>query len=337
MGAAIAEGVLRKYGIQMRNIPLATDVGRTLAVATGQAQFAITGMSIYFASRGLEEFSVPEWGPQDLRMVWTIYRRSSALSVLTTNATGVKKMSDMKGKRMGYIPGSPAINITAEGALAWGDLTWNDVKKVAFPAYTAGVTGLGVGQVDAVMTSTNTAQCYELVSKPAGVYWVPFPFSDTVGWGKLWKVAPYVMQMPVTIGAGIDPKAPPLELENYTNHVFTYSKYDTDLVYNMTKAIYEAYDTYLPVNPDMMVDFKLVPGINPTPPNVLPYHEGTVKFFKEIGFWNDKYQAAQDKQLAILTARQAAWAKMMADAEKNKTPSKDLPGIWVKISDTLPK
>ena len=51
---------------------------------------------------------------------------------MVANDTGVKEIKDLKGKRIGFVVGSPALNQNALAMLAFGGLTQNDVKVVEF-------------------------------------------------------------------------------------------------------------------------------------------------------------------------------------------------------------
>jgi ABC-type nitrate/sulfonate/bicarbonate transport system substrate-binding protein len=62
---------------------------------------------------------------------------------------GIKTYADLRGKRVPYVRGAPALNVTTEAFLACGGLTWDDVERVDFPGYSAMWTGVVNGQVDA--------------------------------------------------------------------------------------------------------------------------------------------------------------------------------------------
>jgi TRAP transporter TAXI family solute receptor len=55
---------------------------------------------------------------------------------------GVKEVKDLKGKRIGFVVGSPALNQNSLAVLAFGGLTQKDVKVVEFASYGAMWKGL---------------------------------------------------------------------------------------------------------------------------------------------------------------------------------------------------
>ena len=76
-----------------------------------------------------------------LRLVMASHGDSNqALGV--ANDLGIKSYADLRGKRVPYVRGAPALNVTTEAFLACGGLTWDDVERVDFPAITRCGQGL---------------------------------------------------------------------------------------------------------------------------------------------------------------------------------------------------
>jgi hypothetical protein len=98
---------------------------------------------------------------------------------------GVK---DLKGKRVGFVVGSPALNQNALAVLAFASLTQNDVKIVEFASYGAMWKGLINNDVDAAFGTTITGPAKEAETSPRGIVWPPLPKSDTAGWARVNKV-----------------------------------------------------------------------------------------------------------------------------------------------------
>jgi hypothetical protein len=61
----------------------------------------------------------------------------NGLSLGVAKDAGVKEMKDLKGKRVGFVVGSPALNQNALAIIAYGGLTRDDVKIVEFSNYGA--------------------------------------------------------------------------------------------------------------------------------------------------------------------------------------------------------
>ena len=96
------------------------------------------------------------------------------------------------------------------------------------------------------------------------------------------------------IGTNID-DGPGVPTAGYAYPVFVAAGgQDADLVYNMTKAMVELYDGYK----------GNAPGINGWSLDkqnfewVAPYHDGAIKYYKEIGKWSDSAQTHNDTLIA---------------------------------------
>ena len=63
------------------------------------------------------------------------------LALVVANDVGVKEMKDLKGKRIAFVVGSPALNQNALAMIAFGGLTQNDVKVVEFASNARHVQG----------------------------------------------------------------------------------------------------------------------------------------------------------------------------------------------------
>ena len=111
------------------------------------------GIGVYFAQEGVFEFAVKDWGPQPLRLILAS-SDCNAISLGVAKDTGVKEIKDLKGKRVGMVVGSPALNQNAFAVLAFGGLTRSDVKLVEFSSYGAMWKGILNNEVDAAIAST---------------------------------------------------------------------------------------------------------------------------------------------------------------------------------------
>ena len=82
----------------------------------------------------------------------------------------MKTYADLRGKRVPYVRGAPALNVTTEAFLACGGLTWDDVERVDFPGYSAMWTGVVNGQVDAAYATTVSGPTRKLEASPRGIF-----------------------------------------------------------------------------------------------------------------------------------------------------------------------
>lgn len=305
IAVAVGKVFKEKYGSDMRVLPAGNDIARLAPLKNNRAQASAMGIGGYFAAEGVFEFAVREWGPQPLRLLLSA-ASCNAITLNVAKDTGVKEVKDLRGKRIGMVVGSPALNQNAFAILAFGDLTPKDVKLVEFSSFGSMWKGMINNEVDAAIASSITGQVRELETSPRGVVMPPTPASDTAGWARMHKVAPYYYPHKATCGAGGLSASHPIELPAYPYPIFmAYASQSADLVYSMTKSMivdYSQYKDSAPGADGLEVKRQILKW-------VLPYHEGAVKALKEAGAWTAEAQKHNDMLIKRQDTIGAAWAE----------------------------
>ncbi|MEM8840282.1 MAG: TAXI family TRAP transporter solute-binding subunit [Pseudomonadota bacterium] len=317
---AIGAALKNAAGVNLRVLPGKNDVARTEPLRQGKVQFSATGVGGSFMSQeGVFAFGAENWGPQPVRVLLANNGGTVGLSMAVAaeaceqagkpNCEGFE-YSDLKGMRVAWVKGAPALNVNNQAYLAYGGLTWDDVEKVEFGGFSASWAGMVNGDVDAAFASTNSGKAYEAASGPRGLYWPPIDPNNKEGLARMHDVAPFFAPMTATVGATIDGTAG-VPTAGYAYPVLiAMESQDPDLVYNMTKAMVELFPDYDGNAPGIggwskdKQDFQWV----------VPYHDGAIRYWKEIGLWNDAAQAHNDSLIARQTALQAAWGELKAEA-----------------------
>jgi len=321
---AIGKVMKDKYGSDVRVLPAGNDVARLQPLRTGRAIASGMGSGVYFAQEGVFEFGSKEWGPQAVQItLTTVDCNAGSLGVAAD--TGVKVIGDLKGKRVGFVVGSPALNQNTLGVLAFAGLTEKDVKVVEFASYGAMWKGLVNNDVDAAYGTTITGPAKEVETSPRGIVWPPTPADDKAGWARLQKITPFINPHNATCGAGGISKEKPIQLSNYPYPIYTvYANQKEEDVYNLTKAMIEGYDGYKDAAPGATgMDVK-----KQTKNWSVPVHKGAVKALKEAGAWSDD----QEKWNNNLYKRQETLITAWTDYNKSNPPSdaKEFADGWMK-------
>src|SRR5512139_2636062 len=149
---AIGKMMKDKYGSDTRVLPAGNDVARLQPLRAGRATLSAMGVGVFFAQEGLFEFATREWGPQPLNITLSSID-CNGLSIGVAGDVGVKSIADLKGKRIGFVVGSPALNQNALAMIAFAGLTANDVKIVEFASNNAMWKGVLNNDADAAFTS----------------------------------------------------------------------------------------------------------------------------------------------------------------------------------------
>jgi len=315
IAVAVGKMYKDKHGTDVRVLPAGNDVARLAPLKGGRAQASYMGIGVYFAQEGMFEFGAREWGPQALRLILAA-NDCNAVSLGVAKDTGVKQIKDLKGKRIGMVVGSPALNQNALGVIAFAGLTKADVKLVEFSSYGAMWKGIVNNEADAAIASTISAQPKEVETSPRGLLFPPAPSTDKAGWARIHKISPYYAPHMATCGIGLSPEKP-VELPNYPYPIFTaYTSQSPDLVYAMTKSMidnYAAYKDSAPGAAGLELKRQLLKW-------ALPYHDGAVKAFKEAGVWKPDIEAHQQglvKRQAVLASAWDGFAKANPPGDKD--------------------
>jgi TRAP transporter TAXI family solute receptor len=311
---AIGKMMKDKYGSDARVLPAGNDVARLQPLRLNRATISAMGAGVYFAQEGVFEFATREWGPQAVQITLSSVD-CNGLSLAVAGDAGVKTYPELKGKRVGFVVGSPALNQNALAIMAFAGLTAKDVKIVEFASNNAMWKGAVNNDVDALFGSTIAGPAKELQTSPRGIVWPAMPHSDKAGWERVRKVGPYFTEHNATCGAGSEfSKEKPIQIGTYPYPIYTvYGSQPEDEVYILTKAMIDGYDGYKDNAPG--ASGLAVKG--QTRNWAVPVHKGAVKALKEAGAWSDD----QEKHNNALLKRQEILAAAWTDFSKASPPA----------------
>jgi len=328
----IANALKENYNTRIRIVPAGTSIGRMLPMVTGKVTYGFLANEAFFAVEGTYDFATEQWGPQNIRIV---LGRLASNGLATAGDIGVKSISDLKGKRIGFVKGNPSVNVKNDAYLAFGGLTRDDVEMVWFGSYNAMKTAVLANQLDAFGSVTTSANMREIESSPRGLTWPPFPPDEQEGWERMEKVVSFLSQYRETEGAAISEENP-VNLVGYRYPMMTVYQdaATTDEVYNLIKAIDLSYDDFKNTT---STSFNWELEKAGRPPYDAPAHEGTIRYLKEKDLWRDEDQAWQEKRLDRLSKVMTAWEEAQAEfhdwraAEKEKGNSVDVEEAWLEF------
>ena len=305
---AIGKALKDNYDVNLRVLPGKNDVSRLLPLQRGRVQFSANGVATYFAQEGVFQFAGKTWGPMPLRIVMASHGEiNQALGVAAD--LGVKTYADLRGKRVPYVRGAPALNVTTEAFLACGGLTWDDVERVDFPGYSAMWTGVVNGQVDAAYATTVSGPTRKLEASPRGIFWPPAPHDDDGCWQRMATVVPFMQKHVATRGAAISVENPHEGATYPYPLLITLADQDEQLVFDLARAIDVHYEDYKNADPGSIgwamdrQNFQWV----------VPFHDGAVHYFRSIGVWNDEAQAHNQRLIERQNVLAQAWRAHRAE------------------------
>jgi TRAP transporter TAXI family solute receptor len=310
---AIGNALKNKLQIDLRVLPGKNDVSRNIPLRDGKVAFSANGVGgSYLAQEGVYEFGARDWGPQAVRSL-VLNNSDALLTIVTAKDANINTAADFKGKRIAWVVGAPSLNQNITALLAFANLTWNDVKKVEFGGFGAAMDGIVSNQVDAAFASTISGNAYKVAASPRGVRYPTFPHSDKAGWARVNKIAPFFVPAFGTEGADLSTEKK-AEAATYPYPVLmTMKSTESELVYNMTKAMIELFDDYkdgAPGNAGWDIKRQIFAW-------AIPMHDGAVRYFKERGVWNAEHQSHNDALIRRQDVLAGAWDGYKAKASSN--------------------
>jgi len=316
----------KKYGTELRVIPGKNDVSRMLPLRAKQAEICACGIAAYFAQEGVLMFANKAWGPVKVFNLFNNIGRNGTGMVFAGDA-GIKSAADLKGKRVTWVKGAPALNVNATAVLAFGGLTWDDVQKVEVPGWGQSMQAILDGQADAAVGSTISSIYAQILASPRSLFHPTFPHNDAAAWKRTHAVAPYWSKQIVSLGIGGEKNITgkmPYEGAGYPYPIFIgMEDLSNDIAYSLTKAVMENYADFKDSGPGM--DGYLIK--NQELQWVFPYHPGSIQYFKEVGKWTAADQAHNDKLLKRQAVLAGAWKKFMAKGVDEKSFEAE----WLKV------
>lgn len=308
-GQAVAIGNMLRtnYGVTVRILPARNDISRLKPLLSGRARVCSCGVGMYLAQEGLRAFAAKEWGPQPARIMMMSYSPIGFM-MATQNDRGINKISDLAGKRVSYVRSGATQNDITEAKLASAGLSWKDVKRVEFGSYVDSINGLVNGQVDSIIALTVSPAMRKIAASPDGIKWLPLPHTDKNAWSKFLTAAPYFIKTKVRFGAGIK-KGSTIDGAMYPYPLLlSVGDFSSKHAYSLTKAMVDRYDDYKANAPGARGWSIKAQKLQ----WVLPYHEGSVRYFKEAGIWSSAAQAHNNALIARQDVLVSAWKKYKA-------------------------
>lgn len=295
-----------KYGVDLRIIPGKNDVSRMLPLKANQAEICACGIASYFGQEGVFMFANDRWGPTPLYNLFNNIGRNGA-GLIVAGDLGLKSYEGLKGKRVTWVRGSPALNLNSTAVLAFAGLTWDDVETIVVPGWGQSMQAIIDGQADAAYGSTISSVYSQINASPRGLTHLPFPSADKEAWERANAIAPHWYPVEVTNAVGIENN--PGGGKSFEGAGFPYPIFVSmpnladDTAYGLTKAIMENYDSYKDSGPGMD-GYQLK---NQNLSWIFPYHPGSIRYWKDIGKWTDEDQANTDSLHQRNEVLAAAW------------------------------
>jgi uncharacterized protein len=207
-----------------------------------------------------------------LRNVAAIY--PNYIQIVVTADSGIKSLADLKGKRLSVGAAKSGTELNARAVLKAAGLSYSDLGKVEYLDFGASVDLMKNRQLDATLISAGLGvSAIRDLATALPIILIPVP-ADVVA--KIGDPAYQPTAIPAHTYDGQNADVPAISIQNY---LVTSSDLKPDLVYAMTKAVFDNLNILVAAH-SAARDIKLETAAKPGP---VPFHEGAERFYKEKG------------------------------------------------------
>ena len=241
-------------------------------IQAGKGEVAFTlGDALSDAYRGNEEagFKTPL---KKLRVIAGIY--PNYIQIVASAESGIKTLADLKGKRISVGAPKSGTELNARAVLKAAGLTYSDFSKVEYLSFGESVELMKNRQLDVTLQSAGlgVASIRDLATAvPIVVVAVPPEVVAKVG-----DPAYQSVTIPANTYGGQTTPVATVAIENY---LVTSESVPADLVYAMTKSMFENLDQLTAAHNAAKVISKDTAAKAPP----VPLHPGAEKYYREIG------------------------------------------------------
>lgn len=213
--------------------------------------------------------------------------------VVVAESSGIKKGTDLKGKRyVGVFTGSAGITAQATAALANWELKTTDVRMINVPGVEAGVRAIIEGHADGTgSTSIGMGVIAELDAGKGARYLSFDPSPEAVKRMQEYFPCSVVQIKPAPGLIGV---REPIYVSTYDFYCVASEKLSDYAAYCIVKTLWE-YDKELAPIHVMLKDWTRDRYV--TTNATIPYHPGAINFYKEIGAWKSEMDNLQRQLL----------------------------------------
>jgi len=278
VGRTLAAAISEAGSLQMRPQELANTADYIPLVNAGELEFGISNI-VQFAY-AVNGTGMSEGRPnENLRMVATLMPFRNAYVV--RRDSGIESVSDLVGKRVPVFAERALGDFITKAYFANADVSLDEVEGVAVPNFPRMWSSFAEGSVDVAIVVVGAGNSREY-DATFGIRYLSFDKSPEA-LARMEEFLPQTYLQTMEAEAGIP------GLEETTNvNVFDYTLFagkdvSDEMVYEAVKSLWNSEEQLLAGGPfwngfekeNMGKDVKL------------EYHPGAIKFYKEMGVWQD--------------------------------------------------
>lgn len=267
-------------GLQMRKQTMGGTQQYIPVVNAGELAFGISNLAQYFMAVSGTGLSKPT-KYDNLRLVTTMMKFN--VSFVVPNASGITKISDLKGKRLSFgFKAAPLFANIHRGGLATVGLSYDDVSKVPAVGLVQHWRMMMAGKVDGVIAAAGSGFVKQMHAKiKGGIRHISFP-NTPEALKVMHKEFPKTYWSVVQPRKGLTGVTEPTTFVTYDYMLWTHKNLSDQTAYTVAKVMHQQTKQLKGGGPL----WKSYEGNSRLAKDQgMAYHPGAVKYYKEAGLW----------------------------------------------------
>ena len=278
MTTAISKMVNQKTDLKMRRQVMGGTQKYVPVVDAGELEFGLSNIVQYTMAKEGRDLSKKPY--DNLQLAATLVRFRTGL--LVRNDTDIRKIEDLKGKRLASgFKGAPLFQTYFSAFLANAGLTWDDVKQVPAVGLRQHWNLFKQGKIDVAMAGVGGGPNKDMNAKiPSGIRYISLNTGtpDAVKATERLRGGEYTLVQKKKAYVAI---REPAVLFGYDFMLFTNKNVPDDVVYKVTKALAASEKELHAVSP-IWASFS---SARMPRDQRLAYHAGAMRYYEEAGLW----------------------------------------------------
>jgi uncharacterized protein len=288
--AALAKLLQEQQGLRATIQPYAGSSVYLPLLQRGEVELGLnTSIDGYLSYRGLKPYAAPMRNLRTLGMIFPLN-----IMFMVRGDSDLTRVEDLRGKRVVV---SFRANVALEqlhlGILATGGLDFGDLEPMTVGGVPEAVSALQEGRADAIPIGLGTALGLQAnASLPGGIRYLTMGSDEA----RLAEIMPGTRVVTVSPGSGIVGIPSPIRVSSVPDMLNTGVHMSDDEAYAIVQTIYSNWAR-------LRADLPQLEGVEAADmapsDNMIPYHPGAVRYYREAGLWTEAHEANQARLLEL--------------------------------------
>ena len=292
VGTGVAKLVTEKTETAMR---VRVTSGMDALVGAGDAELGVSASdSAHLSSNGLRHY---EGRPQKpLRLA--LPGPPLILGFLVRTDDSYRSLQDLNGLAVpGEYPNARPMHYDGKAMLATVGMSWEDLEVLPVASFRDGIQAFIEGRTATAISSVGSGLTQQADANLGGVRFVTLPDREGIS-DEMWEEEPgfHAVEVPAGFALGVDED---LILAGKETYLTANADASADAIYEVVKLLWEQMGELSSVHPlferwtrDDMVNARVT----------VPFHDGTVRFLKEVGEWTPEHERVHQELLTRLSS-----------------------------------